>query len=109
MRSPAEMGLEEIDGFLDMLAEARVGVELRKMYVAGIKFLYGITLDRPKVAEKIPWPKVPHKLPDILSARKPPNRTAGSGHSYARTTDSDSGLPRAATRVQGRGQCGRGE
>ena len=38
-----------------------------KMNVAGVKFLYGVTLDRAKVAERIPWPKVPHKQPDILS------------------------------------------
>jgi integrase/recombinase XerD len=67
MRSPAEMGLEDIDAFLDMLAKQCVGAEMRKLYVAGLKFLYGVTLDRPKIAEKIPWPKVPHKQPDILS------------------------------------------
>jgi integrase/recombinase XerD len=67
MRSPSEMGLKEIDAFLDMLATQAVGVEMRKMYVAGIKFLYGVTLDCPKIAEKIPWPKVPLKQPDILS------------------------------------------
>ena len=37
------------------------------MYVAGIRFLYGVTLDRPEVAKRIPWPKVPRKQPDILS------------------------------------------
>jgi integrase/recombinase XerD len=26
-----------------------------------------VTLDRSRVAERIPWPKVPHKQPDILS------------------------------------------
>jgi site-specific recombinase XerD len=42
-------------------------VERLKMHVAGLKFLYGVTLDRPEVADKLPWPKVPHKKPDILS------------------------------------------
>jgi integrase len=37
------------------------------MNVAGLKFLYGVTLDRPKVAERLLWPKVPHKKPVILS------------------------------------------
>jgi site-specific recombinase XerD len=37
------------------------------MNVAALKFLYGVTLDRPKVAERLLWPKVPHKKPDILS------------------------------------------
>jgi integrase/recombinase XerD len=42
-------------------------VERLKMHVAGLKFLYEVTLDRPEVASKLPWPKVPHKKPDILS------------------------------------------
>lgn len=41
--------------------------EKLKMHVAGLKFLYGGTLDLEKVAEKIPWPKVPQRKPDILS------------------------------------------
>jgi integrase len=35
--------------------------------VAAIKFLYEVTLDRPEVAQKIPWPGVVKKQPDILS------------------------------------------
>ncbi|MFZ5470429.1 MAG: tyrosine-type recombinase/integrase [Myxococcota bacterium] len=37
------------------------------MNVAALRFLYGVTLDRPKVAERLPWPKVPHRKPNILS------------------------------------------
>lgn len=43
------------------------GVERLKLHVAGLRFLYGTTLGREEVAERIPWPKVPHKKPDILS------------------------------------------
>lgn len=67
MRSPKEMGLAEIKDYLGQLIRAGAGPEKLKMHVAGLKFLYGTTLDREKVAEKIPWPKVPHKKPDILS------------------------------------------
>ena len=67
MRSPAEMGLAEICSFLDGLVLKGVSPERRKMYVAGLRFLYRVTLERPDVAEKIPWPKVPLKQPDILS------------------------------------------
>jgi integrase/recombinase XerD len=67
MRSPREMGVAEIKEFLGQLLREGAGPETLKMHVAGLKFLYGVTLDRPVVADKIPWPKVPHKQPDILS------------------------------------------
>jgi integrase/recombinase XerD len=67
MRSPREMGVSEIKDFLGQLVREGAGPETLKMHVAGVKFLYGITLDRQQVADKIPWPKVPHKQPDILS------------------------------------------
>ncbi|MBI3045712.1 MAG: tyrosine-type recombinase/integrase [Betaproteobacteria bacterium] len=66
-RSPREMGLEEVKEFLGHLMEGCGSVERLKMHVAGLKFLYGVTLDRPEIAERLPWPKVPHKKPDILS------------------------------------------
>jgi site-specific recombinase XerD len=67
MRSPREMGLEEVKEFLGYLMAGSGSVERLKMHVAGLKFLYGVTLERPEVADKLPWPKVPHKRPDILS------------------------------------------
>jgi integrase/recombinase XerD len=67
MLSPKEMGLTEIKDFLGQLARAGSSPETLKMHVAGLKFLYAVTLDREEVADKIPWPKVPHKKPDILS------------------------------------------
>jgi len=67
MRSPREMGLGEIKDYLGQMVREGAGPEKLKMHVAGLKFLYGITLDREEIAKKIPWPKVPHKKPDILS------------------------------------------
>ena len=67
MRSPREMGLGEIKDYLGQMVREGAGPEKLKMHVAGLKFLYGITLDRKGIVEKIPWPKVPHKKPDILS------------------------------------------
>jgi integrase/recombinase XerD len=66
-RSPSELGLEEVKEFLGHLMAGGGSVERLKMHVAGLKFLYEVTLDRPEVASKLPWPKVPHKKPDILS------------------------------------------
>jgi len=67
MRSPTEMGLTEIKDYLGRIVYTGASPEKLKMHVAGLKFLYGTTLDRQDVAAKIPWPKVPHKKPDILS------------------------------------------
>jgi integrase/recombinase XerD len=67
MRSPRELGESAIKEYLGHLQLKGAGPEKLKMHVAGLKFLYGVTLDRAKVAEGLPWPKVPHKKPDILS------------------------------------------
>jgi integrase/recombinase XerD len=67
MLSPRAMGVEEVKEYLGHLLDCGASAEKLKMYIAGMKFLYGVTLDRKDVAEKIPWPKVPHKTPDILS------------------------------------------
>jgi site-specific recombinase XerD len=67
MKSPRELGELAIKQFLGHLALVGTGPEMLKMHVAGLKFLYGVTLDRPNVAKRIPWPKVPQKKPDILS------------------------------------------
>ncbi len=67
-RSPSELGEEEVRKFLKHLVdEQHVKPTTVRAYVASLKFLYGITLDRPEVVARIPWPKVPRKLPDILS------------------------------------------
>jgi integrase/recombinase XerD len=68
MRPPERMGEPEIQAFLLHLLQEKPEAEAtHKMYVAALKFLYGSTLDRPEVAQRIPWPKVSSKLPDILS------------------------------------------
>lgn len=67
MKSPRELGETAIKQYLGHLQMRGAGPETLKMNVAGLKFLYGMTLDRPKVMARIPWPKVPHRKPDILS------------------------------------------
>jgi integrase/recombinase XerD len=67
MKSPRELGEGAIKEYLEHLLLRGAGPETVKMNVAGLKFLYGVTLDRPKVAERLLWPKVPHKKADILA------------------------------------------
>jgi len=66
-RRPAEqMGEGEVRAFLlkrlEIVQPATVVVEL-----AALKFLYEVTLNRPDVVARIPYPKVRKPLPDILS------------------------------------------
>lgn len=67
-RSPAEMGEEEIRSFLlHLIEEQKVDPTLQKAHVTALKFLYRITLKRPEVVENIPNPKIPKRLPVVLS------------------------------------------
>jgi integrase/recombinase XerD len=65
--SPRQLGVSAVKEFLGHLLVKRAGPETLKMHIAGLKFLYEVTLDRPEVASKLPWPKVPHRKPAILS------------------------------------------
>ncbi len=64
---PSEMGLLEIEYFLGSLLKRKTSPDMLRMYVAGIKFLYGVTLGQLEIAARIPWPKVAIRQPDILS------------------------------------------
>ena len=67
-RSPEEMGEEEIRAFLLYLAqEQRVSPSLQKNYLVALKFLYRHTLNRPEEVENIPSPKLPQRMPVVLS------------------------------------------
>ena len=68
MRSPADLGGEDVRGFLLHLTRVRrISVSQLKMYVAALKFLYGRTLGRPEVVAWIPWPRVRSSLPEVLA------------------------------------------
>ena len=51
---------------LHIADEKHIAPAGRKMHVAAIRFLYGLTLAKPEPAVRVPWPRVPVKLPDIL-------------------------------------------
>jgi site-specific recombinase XerD len=68
-RSPAALGETETRAFLDHLVRERgVSRSTHGVYVAAIHFLYRVTLDRPAVVQRIPYPRrVRERLPEILS------------------------------------------
>ena len=71
MRPPEVMGGAEIKEFiLHLMDNECAGLARLKMHIASLKFLYTHTLDRPEEVVRLPWPKVPRTLPDILSGRE---------------------------------------
>lgn len=66
--SPEQLGEAEIRRFLLYIVEQqKVSASTHKLVVAALRFFYRVTLGRPEIALRIPWPKVPIVLPDILS------------------------------------------
>jgi integrase/recombinase XerD len=61
MTSPDENGTNGYQAASGALEAEGAGPETLRMNVAALKFLYGVTLDRPKVTERFFWPKVPQK------------------------------------------------
>ena len=70
-RCPTTMGLDQIRTFLlHLMDEEHASASTVANHVAALRFFYGVTLGRPEVAVQIPYPKVPHTLPDILSSEE---------------------------------------
>ena len=68
LRSPEEMGEQEVRGFLLHLArERKASPATLSMYVNALKFLYNVTLKRPEAVQGLAYPKRPKTLPVILS------------------------------------------
>lgn len=66
---PTKVRSEQVRRYVLKLAQGRSPATI-KMHVAAIRFFYTVTLRRPKVVESLHFPKVPHRLPDILSANE---------------------------------------
>lgn len=66
MVPPEEMGEAEVRAYMRHRLE-EVKPSTAHTELGAIKFLYEVTLDRPEVVARIPWPKVRKPLPDILS------------------------------------------
>ncbi|MBZ0150148.1 MAG: site-specific integrase [Planctomycetes bacterium] len=67
MRSPAEMGRDEIREFLLHLAERPVSADTMRQVRASLTFLYSATLGRPIEVDHIPAHRRMRRLPLILS------------------------------------------
>jgi site-specific recombinase XerD len=68
-RTPTRLGALDIRKYLVHLTdEKKASPATLKMHVAALRFLYAVTLRQPQKVANLVWPKVPHRLPDILSA-----------------------------------------
>jgi site-specific recombinase XerD len=67
-RSPAELGEADLRAFLHHVVHVRKRAPAtHRLYVAAFKFFYTVTVERPEVVARIPYPRVPQTLPDVLS------------------------------------------
>ncbi len=67
-RSPARLGSEEIRAYQVFLVQSRkVSWSVFNQTVAGLRFLYGVTLGQPGRVEQIPYPRQERRLPTVLS------------------------------------------
>lgn len=67
-RPPGRLGRQEVETFLlYIVKERKLGTSSLTAYVAALKFLFEVTLERPDVVARIPYPKRSQKLPVILS------------------------------------------
>jgi integrase/recombinase XerD len=71
MRPPSEMGETEVRQFILHLAQERkVSASLHSTHVSALRFLYRITLRQPQVVERLPYPKRPKTLPNVLTMQE---------------------------------------
>ena len=67
-RPPENMGREDVRAFLLHLKDERkASPATLRLVLAGLRFLYTVTLQRPEVTDGIPWPRVKKRLPVVLS------------------------------------------
>ena len=68
MKSPEQLGTEQVKTFLLYLVrERKAGPSTVRVYIAALTFLYRYVLRMPGAVDDLPYPRVPHKLPDVLS------------------------------------------
>ena len=71
MPPPARLGREDVRAFLlHKLLDCGIGASTYVVYLAALKFLYGVTLRRPEVTDGIPFPKAKRKPPVVPTAEE---------------------------------------
>jgi site-specific recombinase XerD len=70
-RPPGRMGEEEVRRYvLHLVEERKLAPSTVLVYVAALKFLYGVTLRRPEAAAWVPYPKQRRPRPEVPTAQE---------------------------------------
>ena len=67
-QSPDRLGLEEVRAYQIHLTTTGISWAGYNVAVCALRFLYGVTLGRTAMVERIPYARKPQQLPVILSA-----------------------------------------
>ncbi len=63
-----QLNAEDVKAFLlHLMRERKAGPSCASVYVAALRFLYRHVVKIPEAIDGIPLPKVPQKMPDVLS------------------------------------------
>ena len=85
-KSPDKLGLEHLRTYQAYLLKTRkLSPGTVENHVAALRFLYVRTLRRPEFREYIPYPRVPKKLPGILSQEEVARLINAAGTLFHRT------------------------
>ena len=66
-RAPEALTPDDVRAWEDSLVQRGLGANQRRIYLAGVVFLYRKTLSRPEMVSFIVSPKTPFRLPEVLS------------------------------------------
>jgi len=70
-QSPEALGIEQIRAYqLHLVNRRKVSWSAFNQSVSALRFVYGVTLGRPQVIERIPYPKQATTLPVVLSVEE---------------------------------------
>lgn len=69
-RSPDRLGLEDVRAYQVRLVAQGISWPVLNQTVCPLRFLYGVTLDRQEIPERIAYARTTRKLPAILSAEE---------------------------------------
>jgi integrase/recombinase XerD len=82
-RPPADLTREEVKRFLLDLQQRRSAATVR-VHIAALTFLFTYTVPRPGLMAGIPWPKVRHGLPSVLTREEVATILAAAPSSFFR-------------------------
>lgn len=86
MPPPARLGREDVRAFLlHKLLDRGICASTYVVYLAALKFLYGVTLQRPEVTAGIPFPRATRKPPVVPTAQEVSRILSATTSVYYRT------------------------